>query len=375
MSLLHTQEQIQTAPVQRANLEASTRLHSAEAGLKESELRINERVAARMSALGQGQEAEVDPINLLEQAGTIRLQAGDTKGGSELINRATMARTRQATEAYRQAQTERQSWLTVRDQSKRVADLAGTVTDQASYDRMKMLAQGEGMDVSEFPPDYVSAAPLLSQLSQTTMTAYQKANLKLTELRDAERALTQRNVRDFRKLREPLLQAQTRAAEELAKKREREGVAPLLKDQELAVGKFIKSQLPDLDAAEAARGAVSIAIEARRLIRQNPGLTWDQAVAKAFDPEDFTIQGGAAVPLIGQVGGKKVYAPAPGKSPEKPMALPAKPDASLLKDGKYYQTKRGIAKWDAKSGKFMPAASAGGGLIVPSAMDDDEEED
>lgn len=370
MSLMKTQAELQQMPIDAEMKQSHARLYRAEAGLKENELLTEQAVAQAMQKLSSGQgtpAGEMDPTDLLESAGRLRLNAGDTKGGAKLLEGAALVRARDAAAQARGAQQERATWLTQRDRHKFAVDLIGSVTDQNSLNRALFEAQGAGLDVSGVPTNYEEAKPAVEHAKQQAMNAYQRAQLKLSELDKESSDRNRRSAIAQRELRAPLIRAQTAATEAMAANRERQGISrPTDKEQADAASSILQI-IPGLDKDQAAAASLDVASEAKRLLRQNPGLTWSQAVAQAVDANAFQETPGK-IPFTT----KRAYN-AQGKTPSAPIT--SIPEAAKRITGRYYQTPKGPYQWTkqgwvASSRSAMLPALTGAGLGV-----DDEDED
>ena len=353
------------APAQLAGVQAQTRWHNAEAGVKEQDLRNQQDMAASMSQLGAG----MDSLEMAKQMGTLQLQKGMIKEGTATLSAVESIYSRKATEAYRQSQQERQSFLTIRDKAQRAQTLVSSFISNPTAQTLqsvKMQGTSEGLDMSMLPDGVEEALPVAQRMSDMTMTAYQRAQLKISEGDKASAAENRRSAEGLRAARMPLIQAQTEAALALAANRTKAGTAGASEKEQTDARNFIKGQLPDLEVAGPA--AFDLANEAKRKLRQNPALSWSEAIAQSFDPKDFPMSDGT--PGLGWTGlGKKRTYNAVGKTPER--AIQAVPAPATRMEGRYYTTPKGVYQWTKQGWK---ASSRSEVMAPPAAAPAPEEE-
>jgi len=377
MSLAKDAAELQQMPMRADLLASHARLYRATAAEKEAEVAMQQKLAERFSSMGKQDSAAPDlanPASILETFGTGMMESGMFVKGSEVLARASAIRVREARELQARAAAEKTRLTNLRDQSKRVGDLASGVTDQATYDAVRQMAEAEQIPAfADMPQTYEEAAPLLKMLGTTSLSTYQRANLKLRETAQTN-AETEAGRRQEQRDANIAL-ARAREAE-LRRKREtadRVGAKPPTKLETEQSGTFIKNQLKQMglepDAGTLAPASLEVASKAKQIFKANPGLSWDQAISQAFDPNDWA-------PGTGIFAGKKAKFVGGGNTPDQPLLLTSKSsewitDKYYMIPGKGTYRFLGGDKWAPTSGSTTIGTAGGGG----GGMDDDEEDD
>lgn len=366
---------------QTANLNALSKQHLAEAGLKENELEATKRFAAAMQGMGQGggMAGGDSPGAQYIQMGNTALASGLYTKGLELVKTGALLDQRKASAERAAAQTELANMNMMHKEAKELGGIMATVTNPATYQRALMQAASRNLDISGFPqtydPEYVNA------VSQGSMTAAEQSRLRMQEL---EYKLHQTNAEDQRQTRavtRDLSRARTsytRAREEKLQKNGGTGVIgePSTAATDAARA-LIKKEYPNLDDASTA--ARNIASRARVMVRENAGLDIAQATQRAYNEAktagEFVLEGGIELPVIGTKVGQKQKYIGGGRTPETAIPLPmkdGKPVASALVKNKHYYSPKGVAVWDGKAMKLIPGIASPSSAADPG--DDDDED-
>ncbi len=351
--------EIQLQPYKMAELAAQTQEHTANARLKEDELRTNALLAASMRSAGQGEGPPPDPADMMQQLGTTALQSGAIKQGSKLLLDATSIRQKGASEARAAAQAQLAQLRAVHLEAQQLGAVMANVTDQQTYNQARMLAASQGSDVSALPEIY--NPQLVSHLRSAAMSVAEQNRIQIQEL---EAARHQADSEDLRKTREATREL-TRARTSYTERREATlgkaggGVGVIGEPAEAAVKaakSLIKNEFPDLPDSELA--ARDIAARARILVRQNPALDIAQARYQAFNEAklagDFQVSGGVDVPLVGKVGGDNRYVGG-GKTSATALPIPMngkKIDVAKTIDKRFYSTDDGKI-WQRQGRKML----------------------
>lgn len=346
---------IQMQPAQRALAEAHARLYGTQADLGEMDLAIRKKVASRMSELGSSGTDE-EMADQLDKVAKIYLQSGDTEKARLTAASAEQYRARQAMVLQRNATTAQAQLTTQGALLEKLGLLARGASDQPSLDRALMMGtemvsgiqdpqtKAHAMKVLQaIPRDYEQARPVLDQLLNSTRAGLDDTRMQLRErdvqTREQLAGIRERVADTTRALRE----AQEALARERAEKLKREGGRAPDPNKEVApAAAFIRSQLgvPAGTSVEGlAVGATELADKARVLMRQNPALTYSQAVAQSFDSSDWEP------PKSGWTGSTSAKFLQPGASARKPLPLPASKNVAELKKDAWYSDGSAAKKW------------------------------
>lgn len=352
LSAQKTRGEIAMQPAQAELATAHARLYGADASLKEEELAIKQRVATAMNDLSQKGSLPDDPADQMDMMAKLRLQAGDVTGAADLYGKSELVRARKANEESRRASADKAQLETTAKHLELFGGITGAVRDQASLDRMFMLAHQAiaGMKnpqmkeqslamLDRIPKDYESAKDFLKQISESTIKAADKAKLELKEqdLARKEAAVADRErtaaiVREVNEARRDLIVARTEALEKNAGPQA--SAANRDRDAVLA-NAFIKDQFGGKTSENLMLGAAELSENARKLMRTNPALTYNQALAQSFDPADWSSEKG------GMLSSDKVKFAGGGKTALTPLPLPitnGKIDLPKIRGEKFYST-------------------------------------
>lgn len=257
---LHKMGEIEQQPSEKALKEAHARYYNAEALDKETNAMQDLALAGAAQGVfqngtpGTGTPSSgsmADPIFALAKfaggKGFTKKAVDLYKKGVDIVGKEATIAANQASAALRQLRTEK-------IQNDQDAALAAGVTDQPSYDQMRMVLQGRGEDTSWMPQDY--SDPRAQQLLKMTVSQGVTANEQLKRreeklLKDAQiksldaRATASRAAADVYGQRATLLRQQidditknggdtTSGARELRKSR-REALAKAETDRQTAL--------------------------------------------------------------------------------------------------------------------------------------------
>lgn len=357
---------LQKAPLERNLLAQHAAAYEADAAKKRAEVGTAE---ARQKAILEWQArrgVEPQSENPLEaltgdlvSMAQLELGMGNPEGARKIAGTLSQIQSRGALEALRQVQTDAANFKLLRDVNNAAANFARNATDQRSWEAAgELFARMTGMDASEifgqpFSPE------LRDRVVQSSLTAAQAATAEFQRRTAATReravGISAANLELNRRIRERQL--------ELAEQREKrlEKVAggksssttPTREERE-TTSRLIRQQFPDIAEDDRAVAAVTVASEAKRLMRKNPALSWDEARTQAFASQMEFFQ--TEDPTFGK---RKTTFRAVGRSPSRALPFPQSPrDAKV---GSYYRRGDQIFRF------------LGGQEFEP--IDDDEEDD
>lgn len=368
-STAHLLAQNELIPAQKAQAEAHARLFGAQAAEKEAEVLTQQKIAAMLSGASRGELSE-DPDVALDRVGMVQLQAGAFKAAGETLGRAASIRARNSRALNQEAGTALSELRGHIETLKAVGGLAGSVRNQADLDRAHIIGAANGLNLEGIPRDYASAAPMLGQLAEASMTAAQQATARAKEIEAEAKRTSEADQRTSRRSQRELNAARIRDMESRAIARERNAGKPVgsaSTNEVTQAGSFIRQQLgATVDGAELTAGAVDLANTARGLMKRNPGLDYSQAMAQAFNAEDWET----SKPMFGKPTAKRS-----GKTPKSALPLPA--DVKSRQDGAFYQTPKGVGQWDERAYKQTGNGWRKATATNLSAVeeDDDDEDD
>lgn len=254
-------------------------------------------------------------------------------------------------------------------QQERFANMAGAITDQTSNDIVAALYKQETGEMSPLEGKYDPKKAKLFQ--ESTLTANQRlvAQARAVEERGraAGRAETARFHRETSDIRREEL-ARKEAADRIKEKSGGRGVGQPSPGALVAADLLLKANQPGLtDPLGKKLASQSIASRAMELIRGNRGLGRDEAMNQAYNEEvasgAFPSEPTVKLGPLGDWGTKTTFVRQGTR--EKPLPIPAGDNTEALKrlrTGKYYQTSKGLAKWN------------GSAFIGADETDDDDEE-
>lgn len=178
--------EIEQQPIERRVKEAHARLYDAQAAEKESEAAATKRMLEMISGGAAIGGEEMEPSARLDSMGNAALAAGKFTMGADLLGKAQTIRTGAATAATAAFRQELIGARTNKLLAERVGGLAGSVTDQATWDTVRPQLEEAG--IRGLPSEYGQAASTLAQLQTASMTAAQQLSAKEAGLNRQARA-------------------------------------------------------------------------------------------------------------------------------------------------------------------------------------------
>lgn len=374
--------QLRTAESQIPERQALGRYYGAQAGLAEQKLKTEQlyqqRLQARMAGGPQapaGREATKpeDALRLymtgaMEDAQDLQA-AGKYLDASKVVTRVTTMQRNLDTAAAARVRQAHSEYQVLKDRADYASRLMNSVEALPEKDRptafRQALLQYQSVTGDSDPTlaNLEYSPKLVKAMQEGTMTALQKAKLRISEedLKSKDLARRSRvqherwieNMDNFRK-RETIRQ-------EVRASKAGDPLTPPNADIKVGAD-YVLSRYPDMTKEEARDKGKDLAIAARKIMKGNPALSGSEALGRAYIEMKRT--GAFAAATL-------------GSRPASAMALPS--SESELKDGKYYITAQGIRK-HLGGGKFGPEISpdsylrSPGGLIEDDSLDDDEED-
>ena len=364
------------APAELAQKAASTRFTSAEAEHMELENAVQKKMAALVAQQAAGQ-AQGNPTTIsgrLNQLAQSYMEAGDVNKGAAILQQAAQAQSHESTARAADLRGKLSAIKLKNDQFKEVSGLLANVHDQASWDEananfQRMTGQPSPFADQEYDPK------LVQMLKDSSMTAYQKGQLKISGERldatiaDKESAIRHRAVTE----------AQAEARLNWQKQREANRIKAGGKDAGVPTKVEVDqaySLIGDQGLSQDDRdtAATSIASDAKLLRHNNPALSMDEAIRQTIKDAKaagaFQGQtGGINVPFFGKVG-----ATAGKFDPDavKPLAVPASKDQ--LKVGKVYQWPNGLHRWTKNGWEKVEGNKKPTDKPAPPSSDDEDDD-
>jgi len=383
-------EQIQTRPVARRMLEANVEKQETE---NENQRKMSELL--QKSAEGE----EIDPVARLEQVAGAAFNAGLTKDGLAMTKAAGTLRLQQVqglTAAQRALAAQGKQRIAAFETS---AQLMSGAKDQGQWERAIELSE----DVTGQPSPF-RGMPFTPENQRLAVSGALKLKDQIgIEQKDAELKLREKRDQIDAGYKEFLKRIRTREVElkETAEaRRAKQGTTGRMGNDRFpnsaetqAAAALIKSEFPDIGADDEGKiqltnAAVAIAADAKARVKAIPGLDAATALQQAMNAHraDFgqgEDGGGGFFGALKRhtIGGKKrVTFTGGGKSPETAIAPPmldGKLDPAQLKDGRYYSTPKGPARYlgDGKWELVGGSGGGGGGNDGNDAEDDDDADD
>lgn len=261
----------------------------------------------------------------------------------------------------------------------RIANIYGSATNEQEWAAANMMIAQQFPDFDN-PLAKIPFSPEAAKMaSAQALSMKDKLGLKIKQqTADSEESL-RASREDYLATRADLLRRQVadreRRTEILEKNGGKKGVdkpigSPSTGDVK-AAGNLLKSAYPDLPKEEAGAAAYQIASEAKRMAKENPGLSMSVAMSRALASAQKDGYFEVTDKMFGWSKSAR-YNPA-GKSPE--TALPAPADRKFKADH-YYQTPKGVLRFDGTSWhaptKRAPTPAA---VMAQDAPEDDGEDE
>ena len=171
MKALKDLGEIEGLPQKRALEAAHARYYNAAAGEKEEEARADRLLAGAAGTPGVAGSPDESLSDPLARLAKIALSAGFIKKGADLQTKASQIRLREQQIGTSAAREELALLTGQREELAQIASVAASVTDQSSWDRVRMTLAGEGAAPGSMPERYEDAKPLLDQMVTQGMRA------------------------------------------------------------------------------------------------------------------------------------------------------------------------------------------------------------
>lgn len=292
-----------------------------------------------------------------------------TKGpveASQVLNRVSQVRGRTALAEQREAQQEKILFETAQAKMNAAIQLLRGVKDQAGLDAARGLYQakfGEDNELFDLPFDPATRDALV----QSTLTAKDELQNSYRQDQEARRSAADASRERHQRVMEGLAARRVQLAADRAKVVGKAGAGKPDKapngDQRRAALQLVNKFAEDMALADTdkALAASSIAMEANKLVRENPGRSYADALQIALERQkpNFTRTEGTKIPFTDlRVGGKTTFIP----NLHRAMPLPNSGNPSDLRKGRLYRQGNTVKQWTG-SGWAAPtgAADLGGG--------------
>jgi hypothetical protein len=316
------------------------------------------------------------PSEKMRFMGNLAIDSGDAEAARKLFDSASQIDSR-AVNA--QAAQTRQQFMNSTMQL-RTLDLQGRLlggaTDQKSWDAGNAYYFMMTHQMSPYAGQPFSKE-LAAKVTQNSMTAKDRIakdlDAKRTSSLDSIRAARERDVDSLISTRRQRLDLERQRLAKLAKAGA--GVKDPGRDLQTQAMRKIRESYPDLstDGETLNTAAYGIASEAQALRRNNPALTTEESLGRAFktavERGDFKTTPRPTVPVLGwEYGSGKTGYTGGGRTEETAIPLPKGADPSKLEKGHFYLDGGVTAKWDPDD------PEAEGGWVYPENEGAAEEE-
>lgn len=201
------------------------------------------------------------------------------------------------------------------------------VADQASFDKANGIVSAmTGMPSPLMGQQY--SPQLIQTLKQSTMTARQKALLPYEVDKARAQADSQRSLIDYRRSRLAQYDQQLRDRREKADRDAKAGggkATDIGNPTEVEVvqsGSLVRQRYPELPREDLAHYSYLVASEARRIRKQNPGISAEAANQRALEEQADTIQ---EIVTVEKVLGSEALGAAVGRTRPVPRYTPRIP--------------------------------------------------
>jgi hypothetical protein len=345
----------------QANLaRAQVPLMTAEAGLKQNELSMQNRFMQGMQQINQSSAVQQDMPTQLNKMATLAMNSGMVDRAASLSDKAAEINSRMAQMAHNKMLVQNEQVQQGKNTLNLMGQFLSGATDQQSWDRGNTLftmMTGRQSPYAGMPynPKFVD------ELQSQAMTAKEHADLMLhadnTASLEQQRLKSQEFI-DFRMNMMERAQALREGHESRLTKSGGKIVGAPSKDEQAESMRMISTEYPNLPSEEVGNMSYGLAARAKAIRTANPGIDAESAMGQALQEMKITNPPGML---------EKAYRVAEvvlGKGDvSSPMTLPQ--DRSKLVVGKYYKGKTGVGQYQ-KDGSFkmLPA-----GDEIPAAKD------
>ncbi len=273
-------------------------LQKLEAGSMELDEARRERAfwqeqGGKMQSPAGGQQGGSQGEQLMRLGGEM-LSKGVVKPGLEALSKGSVLLNNESLVADRKM-------TMMKNQAEMLGGMAGAVGDQDSYDNFRMYLKNAGFpQAAQLPDDYSVAAPLLKQLREGSITYAKKLELGMRERTAKTAEANSTSVIAHRKVMENIAERNAQTARmRVEKAAEGAALTATATANEISqASKLIRSTLfPTFKLAVPAAdqdedyvtmksaldaGAASVASEAKRIAKQNRGMSYDEALQQAL---------------------------------------------------------------------------------------------
>lgn len=331
-------------PIQMQHQAALGRLATAQAGEHEQALKESQAMAAAMQGMSQGGAAP-DPLQTLPKMINAGFQAGAVRRSMDLLkDYQVLVGHKNAADA----QAARARWEDTQSLMKSlnyVSDVFQNVNNQQDQD-------AAAIEYNKLFPQYMEKTGKLApwdgkvyspELAKSYVNYGLTQSQKLAEQSRQEAAAARERIAnqnaDLR-----YAQILAKAEQDKKKKDDAEALAKAggknlgqpSKDETAAAVRLVKQQQPDLSGSDLLSMGDAVAFEAKRIRQNNPSVTPEQAMFRAYQSKKdsvVTTPPSGGILGFGQTPGKTSYQPfAPGS---KDNPIPATPDIKP-ETGKHY---------------------------------------
>ncbi len=364
---------------------AKLREQEADAGIKEMQLKQQQRLEALLAARAAGQSPtgkDGKPLSVADELSSFGMDlfnAGDIKQGRELIQASSLVRAREARADAQRITGEMNSIKAAAAEAALQGQILAndSVVDQASWEQAQAAYFVHTGGQAPFAGVPFSAELVKSLRSQalTTAEAARLAEQRLTREAADKRGTALERIRK-EQLEVAKRNAKTREEAEARKAKvgaPTKPTTPASKSESEAARRLAKRDFPELGGADLDDASFAIANAAKQLRQRNPALSMDMAIQQAYNDAkaagDFTETSNE---VAGIKFNKKQLYTGRGKSAAAPLPPPTKDTKRI--DGRYYQLPNGqVGVWRGTGWELAGGLSKDNSR--PDPEDDDDEDD
>lgn len=290
----------------------------------------------------------------------LNLSVGDVDAARKIAGTISQVQSRQSQVDLRAAQQEAVQFKLLHDVNNYAANLARNARTPEQWAQAgELFSRMTGMEAPEVFSQPFSTQ-LRDQVVSSSMSAAQAATAEYQRRRAAAAESQAGTAAASYALRAELGRAELKLRqsreERLTKAQGSKALTAPNKQEQDAVRALVRQQYPKMKGDDLSVAATSIASEAKKLLKKNPGITtFEQAAAMAFQSQAQFFDTNGSTPTFRSV----------GRTPDR--ALPRPKYADQAKPGLFYKTKQGIRQYLGE-GRF------GDQVEVDDEPDDDEDE-
>lgn len=362
------------------------REQEADAALKESQLRQQQKLEAMLAARAAGQSPvgkDGKPLSMADELGDLGsdlINAGSLKQGTELITASSLVRSREARADAQRISADHTKLKMAAETADLQSQILGNqgVVDQATWEQAQAAYYIQTGQAPYAGVPY--SKELVNGLRQQALSTKEAFDLKEKEL---TREAQDKRAEAIRKIRERELEVKKRNAtvrEEAEARKKKAGAptkptTPASKAESEQAQRLVKRDFEELAGADLDDASFAIANSAKQLRQRNPALSMDMAIQQAYNDAkaagDFqTIERD----ITGGQWKKKQSYLGRGKSATSPLPPPTKDTKRV--EGKYYQLPNGqVGVWRGKGWELTGGLSAHNSRVDTEDADLLEEEE